>query len=183
MGRFDQSEKYLRRATELDPTSAQAWLNLGVVLDTRGKPQDAESAYRRALELDSRNISTLQNLAQNLIGQQRGTEAIVLMEQVVSRSDSPSIRKEYGDAFAAAKQWSHAVAQYDLALKSNPGYVPAINAKGFALIQDYVEGLELNEKERTTALDLWRSSLKIYPNQPQVADAIRKWENPKLFAK
>jgi superkiller protein 3 len=181
MGKLDQAEQYVRRATDLDRSNAMAWLNLAVVLDTEGKTQEAESTYRRALELDSRNVTIIQDLAQNLVTQQKGDEAVTLMEQVVVRSDSAMIRKQYGDAFAATKEWDHAIAQYDAALRFDPRFVPAMNEKGFALIRKYVDGLELNDKQRQTALDLWRASLKINPNQPRIIEAIKKWEHPSLF--
>jgi superkiller protein 3 len=181
LGDMDNAEKYIRRATDLAPNNAQPWLNLGVVLDARGKLTEAESVYRRALELDSNNVVTLQNLAQNLIDQKKGDEAITLMEQAVSRSDTPALRSEYGDAFATAKEWDHAIAQYDLALKASPQLLSAINGKGFALIGKYIQGLQLDERLRIAALDLWKSSLRLSLEQPRVTEAIKKWETPSLF--
>jgi hypothetical protein len=56
-----------------------------------------------------------------------------------------------------------------------------MNEKAFALIGKYLVGLQLDDTLRNAALDLWRASLKINPNQPRIADAVRKWENPSLF--
>jgi tetratricopeptide (TPR) repeat protein len=103
------------------------------------------------------------------------------MEQVISRSDTPAARKRYGDALALGKKYDQAIEQYDHALKSDPKYLPAINEKGFTLIRRYSDGLELDDAQRRAALEVWRSSLKINPNQPRVAEAVRKWEKPGLF--
>jgi hypothetical protein len=75
-----------------------------------------------------------------------------------------------------------ALVQYDLALRRDPRYLPAMNEKAFVLIRKYIDGLELDDKQRIAALELWRQSLRLNPNQPQVAEAVTKWEKPGLFA-
>jgi tetratricopeptide (TPR) repeat protein len=181
LGEIDRAVTYLERATRLDPTNAAAWSNLGVALDARGSTVLAESTYRKALELDSENVSTLQNLAQNLISQGKAPESISVMEMVLTRQDSPAARKRYGDALAKAKKYDDAIIQYDIALRSDPTYLGAINAKGFALIGRYVDGLELDDAQRVAALEQWKKSLSINPDQPRVSEAIKKWEKPGLF--
>jgi superkiller protein 3 len=42
----------LRKSLELDPKSATAWFNLGVVLRQQGKRDEAIACFRKALELD-----------------------------------------------------------------------------------------------------------------------------------
>jgi tetratricopeptide (TPR) repeat protein len=181
LGQNDDAITHLRRATKLDPNFALAWSNLGVALDAKGDITEAESVYRKALELDSKNIVTLQNLAQNLIAQGKASEALAIMDQVLLRTDSPSIRKRYGDALAMAKRFDEALVQYDMTLKAEPRNIGAMNEKAFVLITKYVDGLELDDSERLTALTLWRNSLKMNPNQPRVSEALAKWEKPGLF--
>jgi tetratricopeptide (TPR) repeat protein len=181
LGNIDQAVTYLERATRLDPQNANAWSNLGVALDARGSTVLAETTYRKALELDSNNVVTLQNLAQNLLSQGKAPEAITVMQEVLARQDSPPARKRYGDALARAKKYDDALAQYDKALATDGTYLAAINAKGFALIGRYVDGLELDDSQRAAAIELWRKSLSINPDQPRVTEAVKKWEKPGLF--
>lgn len=49
------------RATEIDPSYAPAWNNLGIALEQRGALQDAERAYARARKLDPDNQYIRQN--------------------------------------------------------------------------------------------------------------------------
>jgi Tfp pilus assembly protein PilF len=181
LGQVDDAVKYLERATELDPRLAVAQSNLGVALDARGDAGLAEQRYRRALELDSNSTTTLQNLAANLITQGKAREAVTVMEQVIRRTDTPATRKRYGDALAQSRRYDEAVQQYDAALKSDPRYWPAMNEKGYALIRQYREGLELDDAKRQGAIALWRNSLKLNNNQPTIRTQLDKAENPQLF--
>ena len=49
------------RATEIDPTYAAAFNNLGIAFEQLGKFERAGKAYEKALELDPQNIAIQQN--------------------------------------------------------------------------------------------------------------------------
>jgi Tfp pilus assembly protein PilF len=49
------------KATELDPTYAEAWNNLAIGYEYQGRFEDAEAAYQRALKLDPKSILIRQN--------------------------------------------------------------------------------------------------------------------------
>ena len=51
-GRADQAEDYLQFAVRLQPESAQLYGNLGDILASQGKGQEAIAAYENALALD-----------------------------------------------------------------------------------------------------------------------------------
>ncbi|MDJ0637544.1 MAG: tetratricopeptide repeat protein [Paracoccaceae bacterium] len=53
LGRLNQAEQMLRRATEYDETFPPAWNNLGVVLMEQGKYGEASRVFRLAFALDS----------------------------------------------------------------------------------------------------------------------------------
>jgi len=52
-GRYEDAERYLRRAIELDPQLASAYYHLGLLRSEQGKIKEAESAFRRAVDLDT----------------------------------------------------------------------------------------------------------------------------------
>ena len=62
-GRLDEAAERYKRILEGSPESLRAWLNLGNVDAGRGRPQDAERAYRRALSISPGEPDALNNLA------------------------------------------------------------------------------------------------------------------------
>ncbi len=171
----------LTRAVELDPQNPDAWSNLGVALDVSGNLQSAETAYRRSLELAPDRLATLQNLGSNLIGQGRGIEASLILQRVVEASPSPVAYKRLGDALVAGERPEQAMQAYTTAIQRAPRYLPAINALADLHIGLYTRGLELEESHRRRAVELWRQSLAVNPNQPRVGAQLEKWSNPSLF--
>lgn len=178
---YDDAVRYLERASALAPNSVEAWANLGVALDARGNHVLAEASYRKALELDSRNVATMLNLGSSLLSQGKSSEAVVVFETALSRSDSPAIRKRYADALGLARRYEEAMIQYDLVLKQDPRYYPAMNEKGLMLVALYQRDLELDDTKLKSAVDLWKQSLAVNPNQPRVQQHVKQWEKKKLF--
>ncbi|PFG61938.1 tetratricopeptide repeat protein [Thioclava sp. ES.031] len=67
LGRLNQAEQMLRRATEADQTFVPAWNNLGVVLMERGKYAEAARVFKLAFALDSGQSDAIkQNLKRAL---------------------------------------------------------------------------------------------------------------------
>jgi Flp pilus assembly protein TadD len=59
----EEAAELLRRATELMPTRARAWFNLGLAEQQLGRLNEAEDAFRGALELEPDNLDYLSALA------------------------------------------------------------------------------------------------------------------------
>ena len=49
------------KATQLDPTYAEAWNNLAIGYEHQGLFEDAEKAYQQALKLAPKNVAIRQN--------------------------------------------------------------------------------------------------------------------------
>jgi len=183
LGQTTDAINYLERATMIDGNSADAWSNLGVAYDSAGKTQMAEQAYRKALELKGASAAVMQNLGANLVTQNRTAEAIAVMQQVLERSDTASAHKVYGDALAQAKRYDEAIAQYNTSLKQDASYYPAMNGKASALLGQYKIGMELDDDKLKDAAALWKVSLRLNPQQPKVAQALKEVETPAGFGK
>ena len=100
LGRPETGLPYVQKAAQLDPRNADAAANLAVLQDTLGDFAAAEVSYRRALELDSKRVETVINLAGCLMSQKRYKEAIGLYQQALRSNDSTLLRQRYGGAWS-----------------------------------------------------------------------------------
>lgn len=176
LNRPDDAVMYLQRATELDPASWYAWQNLGIALDRKGQHKPAETAYRKSLELNSSQNSTLYNLGSNLVTQGRGSEAISWFQQLLKRDESARYHKRYADALALDRRSDDATNEYRAALRIDSRYYPAMNELGMLLITQYKKEMQLDDDKKKTALDLWRQSLSIMPEQQRVQGLLKEWD-------
>ena len=75
-------------------------------------------------------------------------------------------------------RFDDALAQYDAALKLNPGYYQALNEIGRVQIGKYEAGVELDDSIRLAALIACRKSLNINPYQDSIRACIEQWQKP-----
>jgi Tfp pilus assembly protein PilF len=176
VGNTENAVKYLDKATQINPRSAVAWSNLGVALDARSSYVLAETAYRKALELDTSSLPTLQNLAANLMLQKKVGEGIYLWEQIVARNKTSFTQTRLAEAYTQGAEFSRATEQVDEVLQRDPRYVPAVNAKAFVLARQYDLGGMINDAQRSEAVKLWRLSLQLNTGQPKVRDLLKKYD-------
>ena len=167
--------KYCQRAVELNDHSAPAWSNLAVVLDANHRYNEAEGAYRHALELDSIHPEIAVALANNLIEQKRFAEAQSVMGGVVRTNETAPHRKRLGDTLAHQKKYDEALGEYARCLKLDPLYYPALNETGWMLITQYNNSLGLDESKRTAALDAWQKSLLLKPDQSRISELMNAY--------
>jgi tetratricopeptide (TPR) repeat protein len=82
--RFAQAEHAFRAAVKLNPDSVRAYDNLALALEAQRKTEDAETSYRRAIELaDAQKLQTewpWLNLAKLLVEKGRHEESLALLE-------------------------------------------------------------------------------------------------------
>ena len=77
-----EAELAYRRVLELDPTHADAHVNLGRLLHDDGKTEAAERHYRAALDVDRNDETARFNLGVVLEDQERWDEALNVYEQI-----------------------------------------------------------------------------------------------------
>jgi tetratricopeptide (TPR) repeat protein len=83
-GDLDGSERYYRRALELNPDDASAWVNLGLyVYEAKGMLEQAESCYRRSLTARPDYAVAVYNLARMAESRGRPGEAEWLYREAI----------------------------------------------------------------------------------------------------
>jgi tetratricopeptide (TPR) repeat protein len=85
-GRLDEGAAVLRRAVELDPSSATARVALGAAQHRAGRAAEAEASYREALRLAPDAAQARFNLAELLWSRGRRAEAVPLYRQFLERT-------------------------------------------------------------------------------------------------
>ena len=172
LGKLNDALAQLQKATLISPDSADAQCNYGIALEAAGKLGKAEQAYQRALELNPHENVALMNLGINLLRQGRPREAEPVLARAAKILDTPLAHQRYGDALVLEGRDDDALLQYEIALRRDPQYWPAMNQIGLILIRKYQAGLTLDENLRMQAIAMWNHSLAIQPDQP----LIRRWE-------
>lgn len=120
---FDAAEKALRRAVELAPDFAVAWINLGGLLSEAERPDAAADAYRRALALDPGNAHMHFNLANALVVADDPAAAAGAYRAALDlQPDHPGALIGLGHVLKTLGQQSDAISAYRKCLDLSPAY-------------------------------------------------------------
>ncbi|MFN0007661.1 MAG: tetratricopeptide repeat protein, partial [Planctomycetota bacterium] len=119
-----------------DPDSGEAWSFLAAVLDIHGFPRDAETAYRRALELAPNDPKLPYNLA--ILLEDRGgdpDEIVGLYRRFAQREPKfPPVHFRIGGVLARKGDLAAAAEAYRTALSLDPQLTIARRSLGQVLI-------------------------------------------------
>lgn len=152
----EQARAALGRALLLEPDSAEAHASRGnQLLEIDWRFAEAEQAFRRALELDPRNASAHQWLAELLMLSRRFAEAEAEMQLALELEPlSAAVHKNRGKVLYYARRYAEAAAAYSKAIELDPGQPWAY--QGLAYAQARLG--RLDEALRTVRAEpLWQS--------------------------
>ncbi|MGB6198353.1 MAG: tetratricopeptide repeat protein [Candidatus Acidiferrales bacterium] len=136
----DQYKEILR----LDPTDTDSALWLARLDRLQNKPDDAEHTLRDILSRDPENEGAIEQLTQLLLDQQRGGEAISMLEGILSRGPSPQLYDLLGDAQTQQGDVAKAEDAYRHAVELDPDDTNHRSGLAQALLSEnkYSEALE-----------------------------------------
>lgn len=118
--RYEQAIRQLRQATILAPEFTAAYGNLGVAHRKAGNPEDALAVYERALEIEARSPTILNNLASLYRSIGREAEARAALEAADLSTASPYLLITRGDLALAQGDHRQAMKYYKRARRANP---------------------------------------------------------------
>lgn len=130
----EQARAALGRALLLEPDSAEAHASRGnQLLEIDWRFAEAEQAFRRALELDPRNASAHQWLAELLMLSRRFPEAEAEMQLALELEPlNAAVHKNRGKVLYYARRYSEAAAAYSKAIELDPGQPWAYQGLAYA---------------------------------------------------
>ena len=181
LGRDDEAEQHYRRASALDPRSAQAETGLGRLALMRGDFAAARAHLEAALARDERHGEAHSALAQACLalgdepGAQRHAALSRTLPQASKREDvyaTPSVtpagarwRTRHGRQLERQKRPEEAAEQYQIALKSNPDYYAARSSLAALLVR---------QGQRDQAVELLREGERRAPESAQIRQDLAR---------
>lgn len=152
------------RATVLNPNNPFFYNNLGNVLESLKRYDEAESTLKKAVELKPDYAEAHNNLGVVYKSNNKLSEAIDSYKQaIVLKPDYAEAYYNLGNAYQVINRLDEAIGQYDKALQLLPNYAEALNNKGFLL---YRKG-QLDDAE-----DLLKRSLAVFKDNPEALNNL-----------
>ena len=134
LGRTADAASAFKRVTELNPTYADGFNNLGVTLKDQGKLDEAIAAYNKALSIKPDYAEAYNNMGNALKDQGKLDEAIAAYNKALSiKPDYADAYNNMGNALKDQGKLDEAIAAYNKALSIKPDYADAYNNMGNAL--------------------------------------------------
>ncbi len=120
------SETSFRKAVQIAPDFAEAYANLGLLLDRSKNKEAAEISYRRSLELNPAYPQTHLNLGALMAGQKRFIEAeVAYLHAIELRPNSPVGWSNLGVLYACMQREAEAERCYRTAMSLDEAYAAA----------------------------------------------------------
>jgi GT2 family glycosyltransferase/SAM-dependent methyltransferase len=114
-GDFDAAFEALTKAVEHAPDSPDANNDLAWVSFRRGLVEQAESCWKRALQIEPANLPAKRNLADFYFSSERFADAITLYEELlINRAADFDVIDALGDAYLELHNYEGAVHAYEL---------------------------------------------------------------------
>jgi tetratricopeptide (TPR) repeat protein/predicted AlkP superfamily phosphohydrolase/phosphomutase len=166
----EEAAGFYRQALAAEPGSSTLERKLGEALGAAGADADAESAFRRAVakaRTDEEKESAYGDLS--ILFQRQKKEGRVqetLREGLAAVPKSSALWGMLGAAYGRSNELERAIAAYEQSVELAP---TALATKTLAALLFEVR------KDRGRAVELWKQSLSLDPDQPDVQEFLRRY--------
>ena len=134
LGRVQAASEAFRKVTELNPTYADGFSNLGTCLQEQGKLDEAIGSYKKALLLKPDYVEAHYNMGIALQDQGKLEEAIEAYSKALSlKPDYAEVYNNMGNVLKEQGKLAEATEAYNKALTLKPGYAEAYTNMGVTL--------------------------------------------------
>ena len=160
------------KALELEPTNPVLAAELAKAYERAGETAKAITAYERVLELKADYYEAGINLAKLYSSQERGVEAIAILERLEKINPTLDLFYEQGRIYFNQGDWDEAIIKFQEVINISPNHANALYSIALALIE-----LEQNDE----ALSYLRRVAALNPDNQEVKDKIGELENSTEF--
>jgi len=174
---YEGALAYGRRAEELDPNVGEVQKLLGNIYDSRGDYEQAIRSYKRSLEIDGNDVAVMTALATAYLQSERYEPAKELLTEVVQREpDNNSAYQHLAYCHLRLNELDAAIESYSRALMIDEKDWQSARGLGVAYM---LKGLGTGDEAlKAKAVEQWRLSLAIRPDQPRgdkLIELIKKY--------
>lgn len=176
LGDMIQAEMYCRRAIEIDPDQPDAHTNLGAVCHRQGRYYDAIANYNESIERQGRQPEVLMNLGEVYLLQ--GKHTMALRSYEMARDLEPGSAKpleRMAHCHFFLKDYEQAIRDYQAAIALDRRCAEAFRGLGVVYMAQYLQDRR-REDLREQAVEQWRRSLAVEPDQPDLARLLEKYD-------
>ena len=164
-GRIEESAERIELAVAESPDNATLQLVSGELALMKGQLENAEAAYRRAIETDERTTEAYSRLADLYARTGRTGETIETYEAALAIDPAqPRLHHTLGLLYERTGELSSAVDHYEAAIRHKPDHAEAKNNLAY-LYAERGENLD-------RALDLAQDAKQLMPDDPNAADTL-----------
>ena len=148
--RFEEAVRAFEKTLQLDPRNIKAEDNLGLSLQALQRPDEAQEAYKRAIEWQAndphKNFAPFLDMGALLLEQDQAREATPYLEESVRIApESVKAHQQLGKAYFAQQDFTKAQRELEKALELSPNDAPS----HYVLGQIYrKQGLSARAKEQ-----------------------------------
>ena len=187
LGRTAEALPYARRATELDERSHAAWAQYAEALRVLGRYEEADAAYRRAAELGTPDPAIVLGHVRAMIELEQFDEAQRMLQRLLDNRSTLDARERMAFLKFRSGRYQRALHHYGQVVDeaealpepqrlAEPAYIRAINGRGVSLMAMYIQDGRREDRLRQQALEAWRKSLRLNPDQPRIKDLIARYQ-------
>ncbi|MRR50630.1 MAG: tetratricopeptide repeat protein [Rhodocyclaceae bacterium] len=180
-GAVDAAEKGYRELLAMQPNHADAWNNLGVLLQREARSPDALACFDRLVELEPKGGRGYANRGVVLKSLERPIEAIENYRQCLAiEPDNDSAHGNLGNLLFDQKRYPEALPHYAAACRLQPTQAPYRFMHAKTLLEsgllnqaeaEFIAMLEL-EADKTLKADAWGLLARIHQERHHLPDAL-----------
>jgi tetratricopeptide (TPR) repeat protein len=164
-GKLPDAYERIRAARAANPTNAKLQILFGEISAAARRTDDAEAAFRKAIELEPNALGAYQSLATLFVVTGRVPEAIDTYQKAIEqRPSSGSLHLMLAALLEASGRPEEAMGHYEKAIEAEPGLAVAKNNLAYLLAE---RGQDLDR-----ALDLAQEAKAELPENPNAADTL-----------
>jgi tetratricopeptide (TPR) repeat protein len=163
---YNNALKYGRKAAQIDSGIIELQQLLGHIYDSQKDYELSVGAYKRALEINGSDANTMVSLAVAYLRTNRNEPAKELLTNVIRLQPAKSSAWQYlGYCYLRLDDVNQAISSYRRAIEINNQDWEAYRGLGVAYMIKATK--EDDTSLKAQAVELWRQSLSIKPDQPR----------------